>query len=58
MSYVLRKTHGYMASGEGWSRRAIVCNAYSGFWSIMAPVIILVGIYSGFFTPTEAATLR
>ena len=26
-----------------------------GFWAIMAPVIILGGIYSGLFTPTESA---
>ena len=26
-----------------------------GFWSLLAPVIILGGIYTGFFTPTEAA---
>ena len=26
-----------------------------GFWSIMAPVVILGGIYSGMFTPTESA---
>ncbi len=27
----------------------------NGFWALLAPVIILGGIYSGFFTPTEAA---
>ncbi len=26
-----------------------------GFWSILAPVVILGGIYSGLFTPTESA---
>lgn len=26
-----------------------------GFWALLAPVIILGGIYSGVFTPTEAA---
>lgn len=26
-----------------------------GFWAVMAPVVILGGIYSGAFTPTEAA---
>ncbi|PIE63718.1 MAG: C4-dicarboxylate ABC transporter permease [Desulfobacterales bacterium] len=26
-----------------------------GFWAILAPVVILGGIYSGFFTPTESA---
>ena len=27
------------------------------FWALMCPVIILGGIYSGFFTPTEAAVV-
>jgi len=29
----------------------------SGIWSLMAPVIILGGIYAGVFTPTEAAVV-
>lgn len=29
----------------------------SGFWAIMMPVIILCGIYLGFFTPTEASAV-
>ncbi len=28
-----------------------------GFWALMMPVIILGGIFSGFFTPTEAAVV-
>lgn len=28
-----------------------------GFWALLSPVIVLGGIYSGFFTPTEAATI-
>lgn len=28
-----------------------------GLWSLMAPVVILGGIYGGFFTPTEAAVI-
>lgn len=28
-----------------------------GFWALLSPVIILGGIYSGFFTPTEAAAV-
>ncbi len=27
------------------------------FWALLCPVIVLGGIYSGFFTPTEAATV-
>ena len=28
-----------------------------GFWALMMPVLLLGGIYSGFFTPTEAAAV-
>ena len=28
-----------------------------GFWALLSPFIILGGIYSGFFTPTEAAAV-
>jgi C4-dicarboxylate transporter DctM subunit len=55
MNYVLAKKHGYKGSGEGWSARQVWCELYRGFWALMAPVVILGGIYSGFFTPTEAA---
>lgn len=29
----------------------------SGFWALMMPVILLGGIYSGYFSPTEAAAV-
>jgi C4-dicarboxylate transporter DctM subunit len=29
----------------------------NAFWGLMSPVIVLGGIYSGFFTPTEAASV-
>ncbi len=55
MNYVRCKRAGYMGTSEGWSL-AQIGNAFrSGFWSIMAPLVILGGIYSGFFTPTESA---
>ncbi len=55
MNYILSKKHNYRGSAEGWSARNIFCEMYRGFWALMAPVVILGGIYSGFFTPTEAA---
>ncbi len=33
----------------------IVKTIREGFWAIMAPVVILGGIYTGLFTPTESA---
>ena len=35
--------------------QTITTQLYKGFWSLMAPLVILGGIYTGFFTPTEAA---
>ncbi|WP_337997265.1 TRAP transporter large permease subunit [Oleispirillum naphthae] len=38
-----------------WPTRIAVSK--TAFWGIMAPVIVLTGIYSGIFTPTEAAAV-
>ncbi len=55
MNYITCKKRGYKGSAENFSARNIFVTLYRGFWAIMAPVVILGGIYSGFFTPTEAA---
>ncbi|OBQ51477.1 TRAP transporter large permease [Halodesulfovibrio spirochaetisodalis] len=39
----------------GWSAATLFKSMKEGFWAMMAPIVILGGIYSGFFTPTEAA---
>lgn len=40
---------------RSWSYRA---NSFrKSFWALLTPVIILVGIFTGFFTPTEAAVV-
>lgn len=45
-----------LASGlPPFSIRHLAESLRKGFWAIMAPVVILGGIYSGSFTPTEAA---
>jgi len=55
MNYGLAKKHGYAGTTDGWSVRDIGREVRKGFFALMAPVVILGGIYSGFFTPTEAA---
>ena len=35
----------------------VLASARDGFWALMLPVIILGGIYSGIFTPTQAAAV-
>ncbi|WP_302580428.1 TRAP transporter large permease, partial [uncultured Desulfovibrio sp.] len=41
--------------GAPWNLRHLLFTLKDGFWSILAPLIILGGIYAGLFTPTEAA---
>lgn len=57
VNYFLCKKKGYVGSQESWSVGQIFRALKEGIWSIMAPVVILGGIYSGFFTPTEAAVV-
>lgn len=57
MNYVLCKKNGYKSSMHGWSFLSILKKMKEGFWALMAPVVILGGIYSGLFTPTEAAVV-
>lgn len=55
-NYTISKKKGYTGSPErqpGELRKA--CR--EGIWAILAPVVILGGIYSGLFTPTEAAVV-
>ena len=55
MNYILCKKYGYRGTAEGWSLRNMGRAFRHGIWSILAPLIILGGIYTGFFTPTESA---
>lgn len=38
-------------------RKSIFKSIKDGFWALLSPVIILGGIYAGYFTPTEAAAV-
>jgi C4-dicarboxylate transporter DctM subunit len=55
VNYFQSKKHGYRGLQEYWSIKEIGKAIKDGIWSILAPIVILGGIYSGFFTPTEAA---
>ncbi|MDH3378997.1 MAG: TRAP transporter large permease [Gammaproteobacteria bacterium] len=55
MNYLRCKKRGYRGTTDAWSYSDMGVALKEGFWSILAPLIILGGIYSGFFTPTEAA---
>jgi len=54
--YLISKKHGW--GGDRWGTKAEIRQALKeAFWGLMAPVIILGGIYGGIFTPTEAAVV-
>lgn len=55
--YLVSKKHGYKGSGNRSSLKDIWKAFKEAFWAILSPVIILGGIYSGKFTPTEAAVV-
>ena len=55
MNYIRCRMRGFHGSAEPLSGGKILSACYHGFWALLAPVVILGGIYSGFFTPTEAA---
>jgi tripartite ATP-independent transporter DctM subunit len=54
--YLISRKRGW--GGERWGTWAEIGRAaWDAKWGLMAPVIILGGIYGGFFTPTEAAVI-
>jgi C4-dicarboxylate transporter, DctM subunit len=57
MNYILSKKYGYKGTADGWDRCKIWHAVRTGIWSILAPMVILGGIYTGFFTPTESAII-
>lgn len=56
-NYFRSKKLGYTGIAEKWSMGLMKDTLKSGIWSILAPLIILGGIYTGFFTPTESAVV-
>ncbi|MDF2547351.1 MAG: C4-dicarboxylate transporter permease [Anaerosolibacter sp.] len=57
VGYVISKKNGYSGTGEKFSFKEFVVALKDAFWALLAPVIILGGIYGGVFTPTEAAVV-
>lgn len=55
MNYIRCRARGFHGSAEPLSLRNFLCACYKGFWALLAPIVILGGIYTGAFTPTEAA---
>lgn len=55
MNYYISKKNGYKGLTENWSFDDVRASLRRGIWAALAPLIILGGIYSGLFTPTESA---
>lgn len=57
ISVIICKRNGWTGNGEKFSIRRVGREFRNAIWAILVPVIILGGIYGGFFTPTEAAVV-
>lgn len=56
-NYFVAKKNGWIGNGRRFNFRALWVSFKEAFWALLSPVIILGGIYSGYFTPTEAAAI-
>ena len=56
INYVISKKRGYVGT-ERVTAKEVATAFKNGIWALLMPVIILGGIYSGLFTPTEAAAI-
>lgn len=57
MNYLISRRSGYRGLTERWQGRDIRAALRRGVWALAAPLIILGGIYTGLFTPTESAVV-
>lgn len=55
-TYVLARRANWRSEQKA-SLAEIIAAARKGFWALLLPFIVLGGIYSGMFTPTEAAAV-
>lgn len=56
-AYFYSKRKGYKGLDEKTSLKKIGVALWEAKWALLIPVIILGGIYGGYFTPTEAAVI-
>lgn len=59
MCYIAAKRGGFGQAGAASKidAKEVASALKDGFWGLMMPLIVLGGIYSGIFTPTEAAAV-
>lgn len=56
-NWIISKKKHYRGNGNSFSIKAVAKAFWYAKWSLLMPIIILGGIYSGAFTPTEAAVV-
>ncbi|PSW22116.1 C4-dicarboxylate ABC transporter permease [Photobacterium sanctipauli] len=56
-AYIYSKKKGYKGSDEPFSLKEVLTQLNHAQLALLIPVIILGGIYGGFFTPTEASVV-
>ena len=54
---VVNRIHGYENSSSGFNLQHWLKTVYDGRYALLIPFVILGGIYSGVFTPTESAAV-
>jgi len=54
---IVNRFHGYEDSSSGFSLQRWLKAIYEGRFALLIPFVILGGIYSGIFTPTESAAV-
>lgn len=57
VNYIISRKRGYRGLSDHWSYPDIWMALRKGVWSMLAPILILGGIYTGLFTPTESAVV-
>jgi C4-dicarboxylate transporter DctM subunit len=57
IAYLVSRKRGYRGLERRGSLKEILIAFKESLWALLAPVIILGGIYTGMFTPTEAAVV-
>ena len=57
VAYLVSRSRGYRGIEARGSSRKILAALKDSIWALLSPVIILGGIYTGIFTPTEAAVV-
>ncbi len=56
-NFIVNRVRGYEDSRAGFNLKLWLKTLYDGRYALMIPFIILGGIYSGIFTPTESAAV-